>query len=142
MICLWGGRIVAEDELDPTMPFFNQRILQIEDGFYLESPVPLEPSDRFNHSCEPNVGMTGQIGLIAMRNILAGEELAFDYAMCDGSDYDEFTCHCGSAVCRGQVRGTDWSRPELWDKYDGYFMPYLVRRIAALRAAMAPSVSS
>ena len=135
LVCLWGGRIVAADELDPAMEFFTQRILQIEEGFYIEAPLPLEPTDCFNHSCEPNVGFTGQIGLIAMRDIKAGEELNFDYAMCDGSDYDEFECRCGSPNCRGRVKGSDWSIPELWEKYDGYFMPYLARRIEKLKAA-------
>jgi hypothetical protein len=139
LICLWGGRIVAENEIDPTMEFFTQRILQIEEGLYLEAPLPLEPTDCFNHSCEPNVGFTGQIGLIAMRDIHAGEELNFDYAMCDGSEYDEFNCYCGSAACRGRVRGTDWSKPELWEKYNGYFMPYLERRIEALKAKAVPA---
>jgi hypothetical protein len=134
LICLWGGRIVAEEELDPHMPKFTQRILQIEEGFYLETPAPLEPSDCFNHSCEPNVGFTGQIGLVAMRDIHAGEELNFDYAMCDGTPYDEFECHCGSAKCRGRVSGSDWMRSELWEKYKGYFSPYLARRIEALKA--------
>jgi hypothetical protein len=27
-------------------------------------------------------------------------------------------------------------RPELWEKYNGYFMPYLARRIEALKAQM------
>jgi len=134
LICLWGGRIVAENELNPKMQFFTQRILQIEEGLYLEAPLPLEPSDCFNHSCEPNVGFSGQIGLVAMRNIEAGEELNFDYAMCDGSNYDEFDCYCGSENCRGSVRCTDWMRPELWQKYNGYFMPYLARRIEQLKA--------
>jgi hypothetical protein len=134
LICLWGGRIVAEKELNPRMQYFTQRILQIEEGLYLEAPLPLEPSDCFNHSCEPNVGFTGQIGLVAMRDIHAGEELNFDYAMCDGSNYDEFDCYCGSENCRGSVKGTDWAIPKLWEKYDGYFMPYLARRIEALKA--------
>ena len=134
LICLWGGRIVASNELNPKMQYFTQRILQIEEGLYLEAPLPLEPTDCFNHSCEPNVGFTGQIGLVAMRNIEAGEELNFDYAMCDGSNYDEFDCYCGSANCRGRVKGTDWSLRELWEKYDGYYMPYLARRIEALKA--------
>ena len=85
LISLWGGRIVAESELNPKMQYFTQRILQIEEGLYLEAPLPLEPTDCFNHSCEPNVGFSGQIGLVAMRDIHAGEELNFDYAMCDGS---------------------------------------------------------
>ena len=140
LICLWGGRIVAEHELDPNMDYFTQRILQIEDGVYLEAPLPLEPTDCFNHSCEPNVGFTGQIGLVAMRDIHAGEELNFDYAMCDGSNYDEFDCYCGSETCRGLVRGTDWSRPELWEKYNGYFMPYLARRIEAIKAKLPAAV--
>ena len=136
LLALFGGVIAAKDELVPTMPHFTQRVLQVEDDFYLITPDPLEPSDCFNHSCEPNAGFTGQIGLVAMRNIEAGEELNFDYAMCDGSNYDEFDCYCGSANCRGRVKGTDWSLPGLWEKYNGYFMPYLARRIEALKAKM------
>ena len=68
-----------------------------------------------------------------MRDIKAGEEINFDYAMCDATPYDEFTCYCGSQSCRGSVKGTDWMRPELWEKYEGYFMPYLVRRIEKLK---------
>src|SRR5512139_3491294 len=132
LISLWGGRIVTEAELDPNMSDFTQRILQIEEGFYLETPSMLEPADCFNHSCDPNIGFTGQIGLRAMRDIEAGEELNFDYAMCDGSAYDEFECYCGASNCRGTVRGSDWSLPDLWEKYDGYFMPYLAKRIAKL----------
>jgi hypothetical protein len=41
-----------------------------------------------------------------------------------------------SENCRGSVKGTDWALPELWEKYDGYYMPYLARRIEALKARM------
>ncbi|MBI5839367.1 MAG: SET domain-containing protein [Chloroflexi bacterium] len=133
LVCLWGGRVVAEDELDPSMSNFNQRVLQIDEALYLQTPEPLEPADCFNHSCEPNVGFSGQIGLRAMRDIEAGEELNFDYAMCDGTPYDEFNCNCGAKSCRGHVGGDDWKNPELWKKYDGYFSPYLARRIEALK---------
>ncbi len=133
LISLWGGRIVSADELDPSMPNFTQRILQIEEGLYLETPEPLEPTDCFNHSCDPNVGFSGQIALVAMRDIEVGEEINFDYAMCDGTPYDEFDCQCGSENCRGRVTGSDWMRPELWEKYEGYFIPYLARRIETLK---------
>ncbi len=135
LLTLWGGKILSADELDPSMPNFTQLVLQIEEGFYLLSPG-LEPSDCFNHSCDPNAGMTGQIGLLALRDISTGEEVCFDYAMCDGSDYDQFECSCGSANCRGRVTGEDWKRPGLWERYDGYFMPYLQRRIEALKKEM------
>jgi hypothetical protein len=69
-----------------------------------------------------------------MRDIQPGEELTFDYAMSDGSPYDEFECFCGSPNCRRKITGDDWKIPELWKKYKGYFSPYLARRIAVLCA--------
>lgn len=134
VISMWGGRIVTEQELDRSLPDFTQRIVQVEEELFLETPAEREPSDCFNHSCDPNVGFSGQVALVAMRDIQPGEELTFDYAMCDGSPYDEFECLCGSPGCRGRVTGNDWKRPELWEKYDGYFIPYLARRIAKLKA--------
>ena len=35
LLVLWGGRIIDESELDPAMPNFSQRVLQIEEGFFL-----------------------------------------------------------------------------------------------------------
>jgi hypothetical protein len=133
VVCLWGGRVTEGNKLDPTMSHFTQRVLQIDEDLYLVTPEPLEPSDCFNHSCDPNIGFTGQIGLIAMRDTNAGDELRFDYAMCDGTAYDEFVCNCGSKNCRGHVSGNDWMNPELWEKYEGYFSPYLARRIESLK---------
>ena len=85
-----------------------------------------------NHSCEPNCGLVGGTLLVAMRDIEVGEELCFDYAMCDASDYDEFACLCGTPGCRGTITGADWRDPVVQAKYMGYFSPYLMRRIAAL----------
>lgn len=133
LVSLWGGRILHRDELDPAMPRFTQRVLQVDEVLYLLTAEEKEPNDCFNHSCDPNLGFAGQIGLVAMRDIEAGEELTFDYAMSDGSPYDEFECHCGSADCRGRVTGDDWKLPELWERYEGYFSPYLAQRIAKLR---------
>jgi SET domain-containing protein len=132
LISLWGGRIVRKDELDPSMPRFTQRVLQMDEDLYLLTAEEKEPNDCFNHSCEPNLGFFGQIGLVAMRDVSAGEELTFDYAMSDGGPYDEFDCYCGSKSCRGKVTGNDWKLPSLWKKYDGYFSPYLARRIKKL----------
>ncbi len=134
LIVIWTGWLQTSKDLDPTKPNFTQEVLQIEDDLYLVTP--LDDSECFNHSCEPNAGMSGQIGLVAMRNIAVGEEICFDYAMCDGSAYDEFDCNCGSPHCRVRIAGDDWKRPELWKKYDGYFSPYLQRRIQKLKRAL------
>ena len=87
-----------------------------------------------NHSCEPNCGLVGQTLLVAMRDIAPGEEMCFDYAMCDASDYDEFRCLCEAPTCREVVTGSDWRDPDLRTKYHGWFSPYIARRIAALPA--------
>ena len=69
--------------------------------------------------------------VVAMRDLEAGEEITFDYAMCDGSDDDEFVCGCEAEHCRGLITGADWLKPELQQRYAGWFSSYLARRIAA-----------
>jgi hypothetical protein len=76
---------------------------------------------RVNHSCEPNVGMGGNVLLVAMRDIAAGEELTIDYAMFLGDSGFAMACRCGTAACRGAVRGTDWMRADAQERYgDGF----------------------
>lgn len=137
LIGVWSGRIVGGDALDALPEEIRRHTVQIEEDLYLASTGPNEPPDFINHSCEPNAGLDGQIAIVAMRRILPGEEVTIDYAMCDGTPYDEFDCACGSALCRGKVTGDDWRDPVLWERYAGHFSPYLQRRIDALRRAQA-----
>jgi hypothetical protein len=81
-----------------------------------------------NHSCEPNLGVVGQIVFAAMRDIAAGEELTHDWAMTDDDD-SEMACGCGATTCRGVVTGKDWRRQELQERYRGWFSQYLAARI-------------
>jgi hypothetical protein len=81
-----------------------------------------------NHSCEPNLGIQGQIVYVALRDIKRGEELTFDYAM-NGDEPYEMKCRCGKKSCRGTITGFDWKNPELQKKYDGYFSWFIQRRI-------------
>jgi uncharacterized protein len=82
-----------------------------------------------NHSCEPNVGFAGNVILVAMRDVAAGEELTTDYALFDDTD-EPMTCRCGTPSCRGTITGRDWQRPELQRRYGSYFSWYLLRRFA------------
>jgi hypothetical protein len=84
-----------------------------------------------NHSCEPNIGVEGQIVFVAMRNIEADEELVIDYAMIDDSD-GEMACLCRAASCRKIISGRDWRKPELQRKYQGYFSAYLRKKFTLL----------
>jgi hypothetical protein len=138
LIGVWSGRIVTAEELDELPGDIRRHTVQVEEGLYLASLSPDEAPDFINHSCEPNAGLDGQVAIVAFARILPGEEVTIDYAMCDGSPYDEFDCACGSALCRGRVTGEDWRDPALWQRYAGHFSPYLARRIEALRRRRAP----
>lgn len=60
-----------------------------------------------NHSCDPNAelqrwqvkGYT-RIGIFALRDIAAGEEITYDYQFFTA---EETACRCGTAKCRGYL---------------------------------------
>ena len=85
-----------------------------------------------NHSCNPNIGIQGQIVFVAMRDIRASEELTHDWATTDDDTYEEL-CNCGALNCRKVITGQDWRRKDLQEKYRGYFAWYLQRKIDEMR---------
>lgn len=136
-LSVWSGIIVAAERLDDLPDWQKKRSVQVEEDLYLVTTRADEPADFFNHCCDPNAALDGQITLRALRDIAPGEEVCFDYATSDGSPYDEFECACGAPNCRGTITGDDWQRPDLQAKYAGKFSPYLQRRITALKRERA-----
>lgn len=132
LLAMWGGRVLTGEALSQTSDLIQSLSLQIEDDLYM-APLEAEPPDRVNHSCNPNAGIRGQIGLVAMRDIEPDEEVCFDYAMTDASPYDEFRCRCGEPNCRRKITGGDWQLPELWERYAGFFSTYIEKRIRQFR---------
>ena len=136
IVAIKGGHIVDTATLHALPERLQNSDVQIADGFHLAAleEAEYEPVMLFlNHSCEPNVGFAGNIVLVAMRDIAAGEELTTDYALFD--DYDgEMECHCGTASCRGVISGRDWQRPELQQRYGDHFSWYLRRRFGSGRS--------
>ncbi len=99
------------------------RGLQISDNFILVVGNPSEAM--FNHSCEPNLGLSGPITIVAMRDIQPGEEVLFCYYFSD-THFEAFPCTCGAPTCRKIVRPTGWKDDlEFQNKYARYFSPYL-----------------
>jgi uncharacterized protein len=142
LITVWSGIAVTEEKLSEWPEEKATHGIQVEEKVYL---IPLgqdDPADMFNHSCDPNAGLCGQITLLAMRDIASGEEVCFDYAMSDSSDYDEFECHCGKPNCRKKITGNDWKLPDLQRRYKGFFSPYLARRIKKMQAHLSQKVST
>ena len=106
--------------------------IQIEDDLYIAPKSAGEVEANLlclNHSCHPNVGVRGQITFVAMQDIAAGSELTIDYAMIDGDPNERLECSCGAPECRRVITGNDWQRPELQQRYAGYFTRYLQDRI-------------
>ncbi len=134
LLVLWGGIVVTTEELLKLPEFARQRAIQVEQNLHLSAGTIDDVADCVNHSCDPTAGLSGQVGLVAMRDIYVGEEICFDYAMSD--TYSEFSlpCECGHAACRKLVTGEDWKRPDLQERYKGYFSPYIQRMIDAVKA--------
>ena len=132
VVAAFGGHMVSADVFADLPPARRSLSIQVADDLYLVGPEQPEAPDMVNHSCDPNCGILGSTVLVAMRPIAVGEELCYDYAMSDGSPYDEFACTCGTALCRGDITGEDWSRPDLISRYAGWFSAYLQARIDRL----------
>jgi uncharacterized protein len=131
LVCVKGGYV------------FDRRALRLMSGWYAAAEIqvaedlfigPLGEDERegsmifSNHSCDPNIGVRGQIVFVAMRDIVSGEELTHDWATTDDDDY-ELECKCGAANCRGLITGQDWRRKDLQERYAGYFSSYLAEKI-------------
>jgi SET domain-containing protein len=134
IVAVKGGRIVDRKTLrEKITPRLGPVEIQIDDNLFI---APVTDEDRelsmlySNHSCDANLGMRGEITFVAMRDIRAGEELTHDWATTDNDDYS-VECKCGAPNCRKILTGKDWQRPELRERYAGYFSAYLVRKIAA-----------
>lgn len=125
--------IVASGPLKDTQTIFT---IQVDWDKHMEVN---EPARYLNHSCEPNLGAKtiapDCMHFIALRDIQAGEELTFDYAMTEYKHYprfdpgDEFdqTCLCGSPGCRGRIGYYSELNYEMKEKYGPYFADYLLK---------------
>jgi len=133
LIAVFGGVVYEWEDFIHLPEREKMLCIQVEDRHFLV-PRPISEGDYVNHSCNPNAGLSGQIGLVAMRDIKIGEEVCFDYAMSDTMAYDEFECLCGAVTCRGKVGGNDWQRPELQKRYAGFFAPHVQRKIDVMKA--------
>lgn len=134
LLVVFAGAVLLGEDLSALPADQRRLVLQVDENHYLLSQIE-GWADWVNHCCDPNAGLRGQVTLVAMRDIEAGEEICYDYAMSDGSPYDGFECRCGRVGCRRRVSGDDWMLEDLWERYRGHFSPYLQARIDTLAAA-------
>jgi SET domain-containing protein len=138
VVAVKGGHLISREQLrEKVTSQLGPVEIQIDDDLFI-APITEEEREGSmlytNHSCDPNLGMRGEITFVAMRNIRAGEELTHDWATTDDDDYS-MECKCGALNCRGTLTGKDWQRPELQARHAGYFSAYLAKKIAQMCAA-------
>jgi SET domain-containing protein len=139
IVAVKGGHVLTHAQWAALEPILGAAEIQIAEDLFI---APVREDHRSgsmlytNHSCDPNLAIQGQIVLVAMRDIAAGEELTIDWATTDDGDH-ELACHCGSPCCRGVVTGKDWMKPELQERYRGWFCWFLQRKIDAGRHSAA-----
>lgn len=85
-----------------------------------------------NHSCNPNVFFdTKKMELVTLRQIEAGEELAFFYPSTEWKMDEPFNCGCGNSNCLGKIGGTFYLTPEDFEKYK--LSDFVIQKYRALK---------
>jgi uncharacterized protein len=134
IVCVKGGHIFDRAKLREVQERLGPAEIQIGVDLFIGPLVEDEREGSMifsNHSCDPNIGVKGQVVFVAMRNIQVGEELTHDWAMTDDDDYS-MPCNCGARDCRKFVTGQDWRTKGLQQKYGGYISCYLVEQVKGL----------
>jgi uncharacterized protein len=86
-------------------------LFAIDDDVVIDAAVDGNEARFINHSCEPNCDAViddGRIFIEAIRDIAAGEELAYDYAYVLAERHTpaakrRYPCDCGTPTCRGTI---------------------------------------
>ena len=110
-----GARLTpAEaDERYPDVPgeVHLTYLFAIDDDIVIDALVDGNDARFINHSCDPNcdaVVEDDRIWIETIRDVAAGEELAYDYAFILPERHTpaakrRYPCHCGAATCRGTI---------------------------------------
>lgn len=132
IVAVKAGHIVDQKTLDKIKKMTRGSEIQISDSLHVAPITVGEVTDSmiyFNHSCDPNIGLGGNILVVAVRNIAQGEEITMDYAMFESDPNFTMQCNCKALSHRGVITGNDWQIPALQRKYAGYFSWYIEQKI-------------
>ena len=135
VVVVFGGTLFSKEDIAAGKAN-NRTLMQVDEDLWLGDPAnqPLGEDYFLNHSCDPNLWITGDVTLTARKNIDPGEEVTMDYAthFADPTWTMKNTCNCGSQHCRRIITGRDWMRKDQQARYRGHFTPFLNMRITRL----------
>jgi len=143
-VILFGGKMMPWSQVTELPPELQDIAYQVADDIFfgVATQEELGVGERINHSCDPNTGFISEINLVAMRDIMPGEDITMDYGACMSLEEYQLICKCGHKRCREMVTGRDWEVPALQRRLNGYFQPYLQVKILqqqrhGIRASLA-----
>lgn len=119
-----GGRLVTTAELHQLFQLPDSYVDTIAVAHDVHLVLPHRRSNGYgNHSCDPNLWWNGFYELAATREIYEGEELTSDYAASTIAEFWSMRCNCGTSLCRGVVRGSDYRSTDLVRRYEYHVVP-------------------
>jgi SET domain-containing protein len=104
-ILAYIGEKITRRESARRLEAGNAYIFHVNYRYALDGATFANTARYINHSCEPNctVEKTDDIlWIVALRDILEGEELTFNYGY-DLKHYQDNPCHCGAKNCCGYI---------------------------------------
>ena len=132
------GRRIRAARLPRSLRGAADRFLQVTADQYMGPSGRID--DLINHSCAPNTGLRftdGGVVLIALRAIVPGEEIAWDYSTTLKDSGWHMLCQCRQPGCRGTVGDFATLPPErqAWFRDHDFVAPYLREDLVRERAA-------
>lgn len=125
----------SQAEIDAFTPeqkknFYNYSYQVAPDQFYgTPEGKALDDADYMNHSCDPNTWFEADGSMTALCDIEPGDEITYDYATSESRADFQLNCRCGTAKCRGTVRGDDLAKiPALQQRYGAHIMSHVAAR--------------
>ncbi|XP_056646115.1 histone-lysine N-methyltransferase trithorax [Diorhabda sublineata] len=110
MVIEYAGEVIRSILTDKREKYYNSKgigcyMFRVDDNFVVDATMKGNAARFINHSCDPNcysrvVEILGHkhIIIFALRRILSGEELTYDYKF--PFEEDKIPCTCGSRKCR------------------------------------------
>jgi SET domain-containing protein len=112
----YAGERITPAEADARYPdvpgeHHHTFLFAIDDDVVVDAAHAGNEARFINHSCDPNcdaVVEDGRIWIETIRDVVAGEELAYDYAYVLPERHTpaakrRYPCRCGAATCRGTI---------------------------------------
>jgi SET domain-containing protein len=113
----YTGRLITNEAADAqcndeSMRRHHTFLFGVDERFTIDGADGGNEARFINHSCEPNcesVVVRRRVYIEALRDIAAGEEIAYDYWYTTDSGYtlDDlrriYPCRCGAPTCRGTL---------------------------------------